>query len=120
MTAGWLVLPLLVTAAGLLLWVLTQLAADSGDDQHQADNERPAGRSDRLPPGGAGCVSRPAASWHDRTLPAAAPTARLSAPRVSGGRVTVTNRIRYAYALADQPACQVLAAYGWPAQEVTA
>lgn len=110
---------LLVAATGLVLWSLVQIERSGGDDRRQADQPGPAGNGDRLPPGGAGVAQDTPSVRFGVTLPAPPATSRQWQPRVSAGRVTVHNRIRYAYALADQPVCQVLAAYGWPAQEVT-
>lgn len=101
-------------------WAIVVPLAREHDDRHQADNDGQANMATAAPRAAlAGVAPRPPA-WYGVTLPPAAPAVRLSAPRVSGGRVSLANWIRYQYALADQPACQVLAAYGWPAQEVTA
>lgn len=114
---GW---PFLLIDALLLIvaWGILMPVARESDDRRQGDDDDQAGHSQlrcaavQPVPHGTG------PAWHGRTLPAHPPGAPPRRPRVSAGRVTAANRIRYQYALADQPACQVLASYGWPAQEV--
>lgn len=120
MTGAWWVPLLLVAATGLVLWSLVQIEQAGGDDRRQADDPGRAGSGDRRQAGDAGTSHGVPPARFGVTLPAYPAACPPWRPRVSAGRVTVANKIRYQYALADQPVCQVLAAYGWPAQEVTA
>jgi hypothetical protein len=104
----------------LILWAVVLPLAREYDDEDQADKPAGDGNSDLAPCWAPGSLAAAPPDTGRVTLPAPPAPVRLVAPRVSAGRVTVPNLIRWAYALADYPVPAYSSAPGTFAQEVAA